>query len=153
MVEKAKRMALRHQLAKGGDRVVIMAGIPFGTAGSTNVLHVVRLIGDELERHSRRTSSARQQRGNLVGDLAGEEADRPDFLRKRCAGLAVQPHGPEQGVERLGAAREQAADDARRARRRCPKRRGPARRRRRSRPRRPGVTTWLVTPLTSTIER
>ena len=52
MVEKAKRMALRHHLAKGGDRIVIMAGIPFGTAGSTNVLHVVRLVGDELERHT-----------------------------------------------------------------------------------------------------
>jgi len=51
MVEKAKRMALRHQIAKGGDRVIIMAGIPFSTAGSTNVLHVVRLVGDELERH------------------------------------------------------------------------------------------------------
>lgn len=51
MVEKAKRMALRHQIAKGGDRVIIMAGIPFATAGSTNVLHVVRLVGDELERH------------------------------------------------------------------------------------------------------
>ena len=33
MVGKAKRMALRHHLAAGGDRVVIMAGIPFGTAG------------------------------------------------------------------------------------------------------------------------
>ena len=52
MVGKAKRMALRHHLAAGGDRVVIMAGIPFGTAGSTNVLHVVRLVGDELERHT-----------------------------------------------------------------------------------------------------
>jgi pyruvate kinase len=51
MVEKAKRMALRHQVAHGGDRVIVMAGIPFGTAGSTNVLHVVRLIGDELERY------------------------------------------------------------------------------------------------------
>lgn len=51
MVEKAKRMALRHQLARGGDRLIVMAGIPFGTAGSTNVLHVVRLIGDELERY------------------------------------------------------------------------------------------------------
>jgi len=51
MVEKGKRMALRHNLAKGGERIVLMAGIPFGTAGSTNVLHVVRLIGDELERH------------------------------------------------------------------------------------------------------
>jgi pyruvate kinase len=51
MVEKGKRMTLRHQIAKGGDRIVLMAGIPFGTAGSTNVLHVVRLIGDELERY------------------------------------------------------------------------------------------------------
>jgi pyruvate kinase len=60
MVEKAKRMALRHQLAKGGDRVIIMAGIPFGKAGSTNVLHVVRLIGDELERHAAGKNSAGQ---------------------------------------------------------------------------------------------
>ncbi len=52
MVEKGKRMALRHKLAHGGERVVLMAGIPFGTAGSTNVLHVARLIGDELERHA-----------------------------------------------------------------------------------------------------
>jgi pyruvate kinase len=52
MVGKGKRMALRHQIAKGGDRVVLMAGIPFATAGSTNVLHVARIIGDELERHT-----------------------------------------------------------------------------------------------------
>jgi pyruvate kinase len=52
MVEKAKRMALRHKLARGGERVVIMAGIPFKTAGSTNVLHVVRLVGDELDRYA-----------------------------------------------------------------------------------------------------
>jgi pyruvate kinase len=51
MVEKAKRMALRHQIATGGERIIVMAGIPFGTAGSTNVIHVVRLIGDELERY------------------------------------------------------------------------------------------------------
>jgi pyruvate kinase len=45
-------MALRHRIAQGGDRVVLMAGVPFGTAGSTNVIHVVRLVGDELERHT-----------------------------------------------------------------------------------------------------
>jgi pyruvate kinase len=60
MVEKAKRMALRHQIAKGGDRIIVMAGIPFGTAGSTNVLHVVRLIGDELERHQASKALARK---------------------------------------------------------------------------------------------
>jgi pyruvate kinase len=60
MVEKGKRMALRHHIAKGGDRIVLMAGVPFGTAGSTNVLHVVRLIGDELERHQASKASARK---------------------------------------------------------------------------------------------
>ncbi|MEQ1547266.1 MAG: pyruvate kinase [Chakrabartia sp.] len=49
MVAKAKRMALRHGLAKAGNRVIVMAGVPFGTPGSTNVLHVVRLTGDELK--------------------------------------------------------------------------------------------------------
>jgi pyruvate kinase len=53
MVEKGKRMALRHRIAEGGDRLVLMAGVPFGVSGSTNVLHVVRLIGDELEKYSR----------------------------------------------------------------------------------------------------
>jgi pyruvate kinase len=51
-------MALRHGIAKGGDRIVLMAGIPFGTAGSTNVLHVVRLIGDELDRYRGSSGSA-----------------------------------------------------------------------------------------------
>jgi pyruvate kinase len=52
MVGKAKRMALRHGLAGPGDRLVLMAGVPFGVPGSTNVLHVCRLTGDELSRHS-----------------------------------------------------------------------------------------------------
>jgi pyruvate kinase len=51
MVAKGKRMALRHQMAEGGDRLVLMAGVPFGISGSTNVIHVVRLVGDELERY------------------------------------------------------------------------------------------------------
>ena len=49
MVAKAKRMALRHNLAKAGDRIILIAGVPFKTPGSTNVLHVVRIIGDELK--------------------------------------------------------------------------------------------------------
>jgi pyruvate kinase len=51
MVGKSKRMALRHGLASGGDRIIVTAGVPFGVPGSTNVVHVARLIGDELERH------------------------------------------------------------------------------------------------------
>jgi len=49
MVGKARRMALRHHLAKPGERMLIMAGVPFKTAGSTNVIHIVKLTGDELE--------------------------------------------------------------------------------------------------------
>ena len=49
MVAKAKRMSLRHKHAAAGERIIVMAGVPFGKAGSTNVIHVVRLVGDELE--------------------------------------------------------------------------------------------------------
>lgn len=52
MVGKSKRMALRHGVGTAGDRLILMAGVPFGTPGSTNVLHVVRLIGDELKNYT-----------------------------------------------------------------------------------------------------
>ncbi|MDQ2892442.1 MAG: pyruvate kinase [Pseudomonadota bacterium] len=52
MVAKSKRTALRHGIAKAGDRVILMAGVPFRTPGSTNVLHVVRIVGDELKGYS-----------------------------------------------------------------------------------------------------
>lgn len=49
MVGKGKRMAMRHNLAKAGERLIVLAGVPFGTPGSTNVLHVVTLAGNELD--------------------------------------------------------------------------------------------------------
>ncbi|PXA91322.1 pyruvate kinase [Nostoc sp. 3335mG] len=52
MIAKAKRMVLRHRIAGAGDRVVVCAGVPFGTPGSTNVLHVVSLTGDELKNYN-----------------------------------------------------------------------------------------------------
>jgi pyruvate kinase len=52
MVGKSRRMALRSGLASGGDRIVVVAGVPFGTPGSTNVLHIARLTGDELKGYS-----------------------------------------------------------------------------------------------------
>jgi pyruvate kinase len=51
MVAKSKRMALRTRVATGGESAVLMAGVPFGTPGSTNVLHVVRITGDELKNY------------------------------------------------------------------------------------------------------
>ena len=49
MVAKSKRMALRTGVAKAGELLVLVAGVPFSTPGTTNVVHVVRLAGDELK--------------------------------------------------------------------------------------------------------
>jgi pyruvate kinase len=40
MVDKACRVALKQEMAKPGERLVITAGVPFGTPGSTNILRV-----------------------------------------------------------------------------------------------------------------
>ena len=52
MIAKGKRMALRHGFGTAGSKLVALAGVPFGTPGSTNLLHVVTLSGDELSRHA-----------------------------------------------------------------------------------------------------
>ncbi len=49
MVAKSRRMALRSGIAAGGDLMVLIAGVPFSTPGTTNVVHAVRLTGRELE--------------------------------------------------------------------------------------------------------
>ncbi len=54
MIAKGKRMALRHGFGTAGSRLVILAGVPFGVPGSTNLLHVVTLSGDELTRHEKK---------------------------------------------------------------------------------------------------
>ena len=40
MVDKACRIAQREEIAESGQRLVITAGVPFGTPGATNVLRV-----------------------------------------------------------------------------------------------------------------
>lgn len=49
MIAKGRRMALRSGVASAGDKVIMVAGVPFGTPGSTNVLHVATITGDELK--------------------------------------------------------------------------------------------------------
>ena len=49
MIAKGKRMALRHGFGEAGSKLIAMAGVPFGTPGATNLLHVVTLTGDELK--------------------------------------------------------------------------------------------------------
>ena len=51
MIAKGKRMALRHGFGSAGSKLIALAGVPFGTPGSTNLLHVVTLTGDELSKH------------------------------------------------------------------------------------------------------
>ena len=43
MIAHATDAARREQVAAPGDTVVVIAGIPFGQRGSTNLLHVVHL--------------------------------------------------------------------------------------------------------------
>jgi len=50
MIAKGKRMALRHGFGHAGSKLIALAGVPFGTPGATNLLHVVTLTGDELKR-------------------------------------------------------------------------------------------------------
>jgi pyruvate kinase len=45
MVQKATRIALEDGLAREGQRVVVTAGIPFGTPGNTNVLRIAWVEG------------------------------------------------------------------------------------------------------------
>ena len=51
MIAKGKRMALRHGFGAAGSKLVTLAGVPFGTPGSTNLLHIVTLTGNELDKH------------------------------------------------------------------------------------------------------
>ncbi len=43
MVERASILATREGFARSGESIVIMAGVPFGTPGATNTLHVAQL--------------------------------------------------------------------------------------------------------------
>ena len=51
MVAKGKRMALRHGFGQAGSSLAMLAGVPFGRSGATNLLHVVTIEGNELDIH------------------------------------------------------------------------------------------------------
>ncbi|TXL69778.1 pyruvate kinase [Vineibacter terrae] len=42
MVKRAQQVALREEMAREGDRLVVTAGVPFGTPGATNILRIAR---------------------------------------------------------------------------------------------------------------
>lgn len=49
MIAKGKRMALRHGFGGKGSKLAVMAGVPFGQSGATNLVHIVNVQGDELD--------------------------------------------------------------------------------------------------------
>lgn len=49
MVDRACRMAFRDGFAKAGQRVIIVAGVPLGTPGATNMVRIA-YVGSESER-------------------------------------------------------------------------------------------------------
>jgi len=49
MVDTASRIAFQERFARSGQRIVITAGVPFGTPGATNVLHIA-LVGGGANR-------------------------------------------------------------------------------------------------------
>ena len=50
MVEKAARIAVSEGFAKNGQRLIVTAGVPFGTPGGTNVLRIVKVGGSRFEK-------------------------------------------------------------------------------------------------------
>ena len=48
MVERACRIAFRDGFARAGQRIVVTAGVPFGTPGATNILRIA-WVGDQRE--------------------------------------------------------------------------------------------------------
>lgn len=46
MVDRACRIAVRENFAKSGDRIIITAGVPFGTPGATNMLRIANVGPD-----------------------------------------------------------------------------------------------------------
>jgi pyruvate kinase len=47
MVERACRLAFKEGFAKAGQRVIVVAGVPFGTPGATNMMRIAFVGGHE----------------------------------------------------------------------------------------------------------
>ena len=49
MVQRACRLAFKDGFAKAGQRVIVVAGVPLGTPGATNMLRIA-FVGSEAAR-------------------------------------------------------------------------------------------------------
>jgi pyruvate kinase len=48
MVDRACRIAFREGFAKPGQRIITVAGVPFGTPGATNMLRIAYVGSEEM---------------------------------------------------------------------------------------------------------
>ena len=46
MVDRACRLAFKEGFSKAGQRIIIVAGVPLGTPGATNMMRVA-FVGDQ----------------------------------------------------------------------------------------------------------
>jgi pyruvate kinase len=46
MIQRAGRIAYRDGFAKAGERVIVVAGVPFGTPGTTNMVRIATIGAD-----------------------------------------------------------------------------------------------------------
>jgi len=46
MVDRACRIAFREGFAKAGQRIIIVAGVPLGTPGATNMVRIAYISDD-----------------------------------------------------------------------------------------------------------
>ena len=46
LVQRASRISAEEGFAKPGDRIIITAGVPFGSAGVTNLLRIATIGAD-----------------------------------------------------------------------------------------------------------
>ena len=49
MVDRAGRIAFRDGFARAGERIIIVAGVPFGTPGATNMVRIAYVGSDDAE--------------------------------------------------------------------------------------------------------
>lgn len=99
VVENAVSAALEHNLIKGGDLVVLTAGVPASTSGTTNMIRV-RLVADVLLRGI--GLGKRSAVGNICFGNSQAQLER-DFI-PGCI-LVVKGSGPEliPYIKRAGA--------------------------------------------------
>ena len=78
-----------------------------GRAGSTNVIHVVRLIGDELDRHAGRDELSVEQQGRAPRPAISRarKPTRPTFLREMRPASPCSQTPQSNAVSGVGAAR------------------------------------------------